>query len=60
MRPGATRETIEGRVYNLNGGDWDDVVSDASDKRILLNFGPQHPSSHGVLRLALELEGCDR
>ncbi len=22
-----------------------------------LNFGPQHPSAHGVLRLVLELEG---
>ncbi len=57
MRPGSTRETTEGRVYNINGGDWDDVIGDARDERILLNFGPQHPSSHGVLRLALELEG---
>ena len=22
-----------------------------------LNFGPQHPAAHGVLRLVLELEG---
>ena len=22
-----------------------------------INFGPQHPSAHGVLRLILELEG---
>lgn len=22
-----------------------------------LNFGPQHPSAHGVLRLVLEMEG---
>jgi NADH:ubiquinone oxidoreductase subunit D len=22
-----------------------------------LNFGPQHPSAHGVLRLVLELDG---
>ena len=53
----ASRETTEGRVYNVNGGDWDDVIGDARDERILLNFGPQHPSSHGVLRLVLELEG---
>lgn len=24
---------------------------------MVLNFGPQHPAAHGVLRLILELEG---
>ena len=23
-----------------------------------MNFGPQHPSAHGVLRLVLELDGA--
>ena len=27
------------------------------DDRVLLNMGPAHPSTHGVLRLMLELEG---
>ena len=27
------------------------------DERMLLNMGPQHPSTHGVLRLQVELEG---
>ena len=27
------------------------------DERIVINMGPQHPSTHGVLRLVLELEG---
>ncbi|HZP14908.1 MAG TPA: NADH-quinone oxidoreductase subunit D, partial [Nocardioides sp.] len=27
------------------------------DQRIVINMGPQHPSTHGVLRLILELEG---
>src|SRR4029077_17882551 len=26
-------------------------------KEVLLNLGPQHPSTHGVLRLLLELSG---
>ena len=28
-----------------------------NNKNIILNFGPQHPAAHGVLRLILQLEG---
>ncbi len=38
----------------------DDYVIDDethSDERMIINMGPQHPSTHGVLRLNLELEG---
>jgi NADH-quinone oxidoreductase subunit D len=52
------RETTEGRIYTVTGGDWDEMLADAiSDERIVINMGPQHPSTHGVLRLVLELEG---
>src|SRR5438445_107412 len=27
------------------------------EERVILSMGPQHPSTHGVLRLVLELEG---
>jgi NADH-quinone oxidoreductase subunit D len=54
------RETSEGKVFTVTGGDWDTVV-DGTDplhaERIVVNMGPQHPSTHGVLRLVLELEG---
>ena len=30
---------------------------DPRDSRMTINMGPQHPSTHGVLRLVLELEG---
>lgn len=52
-------ESTEGRVYTVTGGDWEDVVAGVSsgDERIVVNMGPQHPSTHGVLRLVLELEG---
>jgi NADH-quinone oxidoreductase subunit D len=53
-----SRETTEGTVYTVTGGDWDTVVEGASDdQRMVVNMGPQHPSTHGVLRLVLELEG---
>ncbi len=36
----------------------DDSTSDASSPRnFTINFGPQHPAAHGVLRLVLELDG---
>jgi NADH-quinone oxidoreductase subunit D len=56
----STRETTEGTVYSVTGGDWDSLVSEigeAKEERIIVNMGPQHPSTHGVLRLVLELEG---
>lgn len=52
------RDTTEGRVYTVSGGDWDEVLSDSEQgERMVVNMGPQHPSTHGVLRLVLELEG---
>jgi len=33
----------------------DDIITE--DERMIINMGPQHPSTHGVLRLQLELEG---
>ncbi|APU12602.1 MULTISPECIES: NADH-quinone oxidoreductase subunit D [Actinoalloteichus] len=53
-----SRRTTEGQVYNVSGGDWDEIpTSSEHDERIVINMGPQHPSTHGVLRLVLELEG---
>lgn len=31
--------------------------TEKSVKNVTLNFGPQHPAAHGVLRLVLELDG---
>lgn len=35
----------------------DDPADPSDDERVLLNMGPAHPSTHGVLRLMLEMEG---
>ncbi len=52
-------ETTEGRVYTVSGQDWDTVLAapEGEHERIVVNMGPQHPSTHGVLRLILELDG---
>jgi NADH-quinone oxidoreductase subunit D len=55
-----SRDTTEGKVFSVTGGDWDALVQEigaAKEERVVVNMGPQHPSTHGVLRLVLELEG---
>src|SRR5256885_1525040 len=32
-------------------------LEETADKTMVLNMGPQHPSTHGVLRLLLEIDG---
>ena len=55
------REESESRAIEQVGTRvLDDYVIDDSvddDERTIVNMGPQHPSTHGVLRLNLELEG---
>ncbi len=44
-------------VERIPGGPTDpDGTADPSE-RMIINMGPQHPSTHGVLRLMMELEG---
>jgi NADH-quinone oxidoreductase subunit D len=53
-----TSETPSGPVFTVTGQDWDTVDASAVDgDRIVVNMGPQHPSTHGVLRLILEIDG---
>jgi len=36
---------------------FENLAFEREDNRMIINFGPQHPSSHGQLRLVLELDG---
>jgi NADH-quinone oxidoreductase subunit D len=35
----------------------DSALSEPESRKFTINFGPQHPAAHGVLRLVLELDG---
>jgi NADH-quinone oxidoreductase subunit D len=55
-----TSEPATETVFDAVGRDWDDItaaVRDSGEDHIVVNMGPQHPSTHGVLRLILEIDG---
>ena len=33
------------------------MTAEVALKNLTMNFGPQHPAAHGVLRLVLEMDG---
>ncbi len=53
-------ETTGVPSFEASGGDWSEIAEEAArlgEERIVVNMGPQHPSTHGVLRLMLEIDG---
>ncbi len=44
-------------MNNGNGADMKLFESENGNKEMVINMGPQHPSTHGVLRLELVLDG---
>jgi NADH-quinone oxidoreductase subunit D len=51
------RSDASGSEVYVDGADWETVVDAVGDETLTVNMGPQHPSTHGVLRLVLELDG---
>jgi NADH-quinone oxidoreductase subunit D len=43
--------------YTVVGGEWQDLPDAVDDDLMVINMGPQHPSTHGVLRMILTLDG---
>ncbi len=59
-KAGALRQEV-GAVLRLPEGGYIDAndidIEERDDQTMIINMGPQHPSTHGVLRLMLELDG---
>lgn len=48
------------QAYLAQGGDWKDIIAsqrERADEIIVVNMGPVHPSTHGVMRLVIEMDG---
>ncbi len=58
MSPVAAPDQINPGIDDLIADDKRHHDNDSSkDQTMVLNMGPQHPSTHGVLRLVLEIDG---
>ncbi|HEV7298122.1 MAG TPA: NADH-quinone oxidoreductase subunit D [Tepidisphaeraceae bacterium] len=54
--PPPTDPVIKTLAYGLAPGDVSETV-DVHSEEMLVNMGPQHPSTHGVLRIVLRTDG---
>ena len=54
---GQAVERREAEEFTVVGGDWQELPDTVGDDLMIINMGPQHPSTHGVLRMVLTLDG---
>jgi len=52
-----TKDESNSQILHALMADSDISIEDALENEMILNMGPQHPATHGVLRLVLRLDG---
>jgi len=55
MAPGG--RLVQAPIMPVEGDVLPEIDGEITGQHMLINIGPQHPATHGVLRLALELDG---
>ena len=57
MSHSSTTQDVEFRDTGANVASVTDKLTDIEGEKMVLNMGPSHPATHGVLRLKLEMDG---
>jgi NADH-quinone oxidoreductase subunit D len=53
----STLEPVDGEFTVAAPGEWQNLPDAVDDDLMVINMGPQHPSTHGVLRMLLTMDG---